>query len=152
MSCSLGEVQKLLRAQHAIVSLHDPEEGADAAELVPDHYPRPDEVAETLSLQRAVQNLLLSLKPRLARVLELRLGINDGLDRTLEEVGREFDVTRERIRQIEAMALRQLRNPSRWKLIDGYAPEDEKTPIADGKRRSSPAPANVADAVSGEAD
>lgn len=131
MPCSLEQVQKLLRAQHIIVSLHDPEDGADAAELVPDHYPRPDDVAETLSLQRAVQELLQGLKPRLARVLELRLGVKDGLDRTLEEVGREFDVTRERIRQIEAKALRQLRNPARWKPIEGYTPEKEHAASGD---------------------
>jgi len=125
MSCSSEQVQKLLRAQHNFVSLHDSEEGADEAELVPDHYPRPDEFAEALSLQNAVQELLQNLEPRLARVLKLRLGFTDGRDRTLEEVGREFDVTRERIRQIEAKALRKLRHPSRWKPIEGYTPEKE---------------------------
>jgi RNA polymerase primary sigma factor len=64
--------------------------------------------------------VLASISPRESRVLELRFGLEDGRSRTLEEVGREFHVTRERIRQIEAKALRKLRHPSRSKKLKGY--------------------------------
>jgi RNA polymerase primary sigma factor len=64
--------------------------------------------------------VLATLTPRESRVLELRFGLEDGRSRTLEEVGREFHVTRERIRQIEAKALRKLRHPSRSKKLKGY--------------------------------
>jgi RNA polymerase primary sigma factor len=65
-------------------------------------------------------DVLATITPRESRVLELRFGLEDGRSRTLEEVGREFHVTRERIRQIEAKALRKLRHPSRSKKLKGY--------------------------------
>ena len=65
-------------------------------------------------------DVLSSLTPRERKVLELRFGLEDGRSRTLEEVGREFNVTRERIRQIEAKALRKLRRPARAQLLDAY--------------------------------
>jgi len=67
-----------------------------------------------------VQEVVASLTPREQKVLILRFGLEDGRSRTLEEVGREFDVTRERIRQIEAKALRKLRHPSRSKKLKDY--------------------------------
>ncbi len=71
-------------------------------------------------LKEQLVEVLDTLTPREKRVLELRFGIKDGKARTLEEVGREFDVTRERIRQIEAKALRKLKHPSRSKKLKDY--------------------------------
>ena len=72
-------------------------------------------------LRRELANVLKSLTPREERVLTLRFGLEDGRSRTLEELGREFNVTRERVRQIEAKALRKLRHPSRAKLLRGLS-------------------------------
>ena len=71
-------------------------------------------------LRQELMNVLKSLTPREERVLTLRFGLDDGQPRTLEELGREFNVTRERIRQIEAKALRKLRHPSRAKRLKDY--------------------------------
>jgi RNA polymerase primary sigma factor len=71
-------------------------------------------------LKEQVQEVVASLTPREQKVLILRFGLEDGRSRTLEEVGREFNVTRERIRQIEAKALRKLRHPSRSKKLKDY--------------------------------
>jgi len=71
-------------------------------------------------LKEQVEDVLASLTPRERRVLQLRFGLDDGRSRTLEEVGKEFGVTRERIRQIEAKALRKLRHPSRSKKLKDY--------------------------------
>ena len=71
-------------------------------------------------LKEQVQDVLSSLTPREQKVLVLRFGLEDGRSRTLEEVGREFNVTRERIRQIEAKALRKLRHPSRSRKLKDY--------------------------------
>ena len=73
-----------------------------------------------MMLQEQIEKLLNTLTERERRVLKLRFGLVDGRQRTLEEVGKEFNVTRERIRQIEAKALRKLRHPSRAKLLKGY--------------------------------
>jgi RNA polymerase primary sigma factor len=70
-----------------------------------------------------VQESLLTLSPRESRILQLRFGLEDGRSRTLEEVGREMGVTRERIRQIEAKALRKLRHPSRSKKLKDFLDE-----------------------------
>jgi RNA polymerase primary sigma factor len=71
-------------------------------------------------LKEQVEGVLDSLTPRERRVLQLRFGLEDGRSRTLEEVGRDFNVTRERIRQIEAKALRKLRHPSRSRKLKDY--------------------------------
>ena len=71
-------------------------------------------------LKDQVAEALFTLTPRESRVLQLRFGLHDGRSRTLEEVGREFGVTRERIRQIEAKALRKLRHPSRSRMLRDY--------------------------------
>jgi RNA polymerase primary sigma factor len=80
----------------------------------------PGEAASHQLLKEQVMDVLASLTPRESKVLELRFGLEDGRSRTLEEVGREFHVTRERIRQIEAKALRKLRHPSRSKKLKDY--------------------------------
>jgi RNA polymerase primary sigma factor len=82
--------------------------------------PEPAEAADRQLLKAEVAAVLASLTPRERRVLELRFGLEDGRSRTLEEVGREFAVTRERIRQIEAKALRKMRHPSRSKPLRSY--------------------------------
>ena len=80
----------------------------------------PAEAASHQLLKEQVQEVVASLTPREQKVLILRFGLEDGRSRTLEEVGREFNVTRERIRQIEAKALRKLRHPSRSKKLKDY--------------------------------
>jgi RNA polymerase primary sigma factor len=81
----------------------------------------PADAAARQLLKEQVEEVLTSLTPRERRVLQLRFGLEDGRSRKLEEVGREFAVTRERIRQIEAKALRKLRHPSRSKQLRAYA-------------------------------
>ncbi|MDA1010614.1 MAG: sigma-70 family RNA polymerase sigma factor, partial [Chloroflexi bacterium] len=80
----------------------------------------PQDAASHQLLKEQVMDVLSSLTPRERKVLELRFGLEDGRSRTLEEVGREFNVTRERIRQIEAKALRKLRHPTRSKKLKDY--------------------------------
>ena len=80
----------------------------------------PPDVASHQLLREQIDDVLFSLNPRERRVLQLRFGLDDGRSRTLEEVGREFGVTRERIRQIEAKALSKLRHPSRSKKLKDY--------------------------------
>ena len=80
----------------------------------------PVDAASKQLLKEQVDGVLSSLSPREQRVLLLRFGLEDGRSRTLEEVGKEFDVTRERIRQIEAKALRKLRHPSRSRKLRDY--------------------------------
>ena len=82
--------------------------------------PAPQDAASLTLLKETLGNVLDSLTPREEKVLRLRFGIEDGRTRTLEEVGKEFNVTRERIRQIEAKALRKLRHPSRSKKLKDF--------------------------------
>ena len=85
-----------------------------------DDAPAPAEAAAFTMLKEQLINVLDTLTPREEKVLRLRFGLDDGRARTLEEVGKEFNVTRERIRQIEAKALRKLRHPSRSKKLKDY--------------------------------
>lgn len=85
-----------------------------------DNVPVPAEAAAATLLKEQLDEVLDTLTEREQKVLRLRFGMNDGRARTLEEVGREFDVTRERIRQIEAKALRKLRHPSRSRKLRDY--------------------------------
>ena len=80
----------------------------------------PADVASYKLLKEQIDEVLSTLSPRERRVLQLRFGLDDGRARTLEEVGKEFGVTRERIRQIEAKALRKLRHPSRSRRLKDY--------------------------------
>ena len=85
-----------------------------------DNVPVPAEAAAATLLKEQLDEVLSTLRDREQKVLRLRFGMNDGRARTLEEVGKEFDVTRERIRQIEAKALRKLRHPSRSRKLRDY--------------------------------
>ena len=89
-------------------------------EYLPDLLPVPAEAAAATLLKEQLDEVLDTLTDREQKVLRLRFGMNDGRARTLEEVGKEFDVTRERIRQIEAKALRKLRHPSRSRKLRDY--------------------------------
>ena len=82
--------------------------------------PAPSEAASFVLLKEQLVDVLKTLTPREEKVLRLRFGLDDGRQRTLEEVGHQFEVTRERIRQIEAKALRKLRHPSRSKKLKDY--------------------------------
>ena len=94
------------------------------ADLIKQQSARLDAALRRLeTLRRELANVLKSLTPREERVLTLRFGLEDGQARTLEELGKEFNVTRERIRQIEAKALRKLRHPSRAKRLRDYLDE-----------------------------
>ena len=102
--------------------------GEDAESYIADFIPdnnaiQPLDGASKQLLKDEIQEVLSTLTPREQRVLRLRFGLEDGRSRTLEEVGLEFKVTRERVRQIEAKALRKLRHPSRSRRLRGYLEE-----------------------------
>ena len=117
-------VREIMKVSQEPVSLETPigeEEDSHLGDFLPDESAlAPVDAASHQLLKEQVMDVLSSLTPRERRVLELRFGLEDGRSRTLEEVGREFSVTRERIRQIEAKALRKLRHPSRSKKLRDY--------------------------------
>jgi RNA polymerase primary sigma factor len=124
MKLSIEKVGVILKAAQFPVSLELPigEDGdAHLSDFIEDQnsVPPPDAASKHL-LKEKIGEVLSELTPREQRVLILRFGIDDGRSRTLEEVGHEFNVTRERIRQIEAKALRKLRHPSRSRKLRGY--------------------------------
>ncbi|MBQ9898048.1 MAG: sigma-70 family RNA polymerase sigma factor, partial [Ruminococcus sp.] len=106
------------------VSLETPigeEDVSHLGDFIPDDdAPAPAEAASRTLLKEQLNEILATLTDREAKVLKLRFGLEDGKSRTLEEVGQRFDVTRERIRQIEAKALRKLRHPSRSKKVKDF--------------------------------
>ena len=118
------KVREIIKVSQEPVSLETPigeEEDSHLGDFVEDHSTvAPAEAASHQLLKEQVEDVLDSLSFRERRVLQLRFGLDDGRSRTLEEVGREFGVTRERIRQIEAKALRKLRHPSRSKKLKDY--------------------------------
>ena len=120
----LDKVRDIMRVAQEPVSLETPigeEDDSHLGDFLPDEEAQvPAEVASQTLLREQLKEVLRTLTPREAKVLELRFGLVDGRSRTLEEVGKEFDVTRERIRQIEAKALRKLRHPSRSKKLKDY--------------------------------
>jgi len=117
------KVREILKISQEPVSLETPigeEEDSHLGDFIPDDVPTPAEAAAYALLKEQLRDVLATLTPREEKVLRLRFGLDDGRSRTLEEVGREFKVTRERIRQIEAKALRKLRHPSRSKKLKDY--------------------------------
>ena len=123
MGMPVDKVREILIAQEP-VSLETPigeEEDSHLGDFIPDEgASEPSEAASFTLLQEQLVDVLSTLTPREEKVLKLRFGIEDGRPRTLEEVGKEFNVTRERIRQIEAKALRKLRHPSRSKKLKDF--------------------------------
>jgi RNA polymerase primary sigma factor len=118
------KVREIMRIAQDPVSLETPigeEEDSHLGDFIPDDdAPAPAEAASLTLLKEQLNKILGTLTEREAKVLKLRFGLEDGRSRTLEEVGKEFDVTRERIRQIEAKALRKLRHPSRSKQVKDF--------------------------------
>ena len=117
-------VREIMRIAQDPVSLETPigeEEDSHLGDFIPDDdAPAPADAASLMLLKEQLNEVLSTLTDREAKVLRLRFGLEDGRSRTLEEVGKEFDVTRERIRQIEAKALRKLRHPSRSKKVKDF--------------------------------
>ncbi len=124
MNISEGKVREIMKIAQEPVSLETPigeEEDSHLGDFIPDdEAPAPAEAASFTLMKEQLLDVLDTLTPREEKVLRLRFGLDDGHQRTLEEVGREFKVTRERIRQIEAKALRKLRHPSRSKKLKDY--------------------------------
>ena len=124
MNLPVERVREILKIAQEPVSLETPigeEEDSHLGDFIPDDEAlEPAEAASFTLLKEQLIEVLETLTPREAKVLRLRFGIEDGRTRTLEEVGKEFNVTRERIRQIEAKALRKLRHPSRSKKLKDF--------------------------------
>ncbi len=124
LNMNIDKVREIMKVAQEPVSLESPvgeEEDSHLGDFVEDKdIPSPSDVASQTMLKEELNEVLKTLSDREARVLSLRFGLEDGRTRTLEEVGREFKVTRERIRQIEAKALRKLRHPSRSKRLKDF--------------------------------
>lgn len=124
MNMSEEKVREIMKIAQDPVSLETPigeEEDSHLGDFIPDEdAPAPEDAASHSLLKEQIASVLNTLNEREQKVLILRFGLSDGRSRTLEEVGKEFEVTRERIRQIEAKALRKLRHPSRSKQLKDY--------------------------------
>jgi len=124
LAMPVDKVREIMRVAQDPVSLETPigeEEDSHLGDFIPDDdAPAPAEAASHTLLKEQLNEVLATLTDREAKVLKLRFGLEDGKARTLEEVGQRFDVTRERIRQIEAKALRKLRHPSRSKKVKDF--------------------------------
>ena len=124
MNMSAEKVREIMKIAQDPVSLETPigeEEDSHLGDFIPDDdAPQPSEIASATILREVIERELHTLTPREEHVIKLRFGLYDGRSRTLEEVGKEFDITRERIRQIEAKALRKLRHPSRARHLKGF--------------------------------
>ncbi|MBO7376485.1 MAG: RNA polymerase sigma factor RpoD [Clostridia bacterium] len=124
MGMTKAKVRETLKIAQEPVSLETPigeEEDSHLGDFIPDdETPAPAEAASANILREVIERQLHTLTPREEHVIKLRFGLYDGRCRTLEEVGQEFNITRERIRQIEAKALRKLRHPSRKRYLAGY--------------------------------
>ncbi|MCF6464667.1 RNA polymerase sigma factor RpoD [Clostridium sp. Cult2] len=127
MNMDIDRVREIMKIALKPISLETPigeEEDSQLGDFVEDdQMETPAEIATHIMLKEELIDVLGTLTPREQRVLELRFGLNDGRSRTLEEVGNVFDVTRERIRQIEAKALRKLRHPSRSRKLKDFLEE-----------------------------
>jgi RNA polymerase primary sigma factor len=124
MDITEEKVREILKIAQEPVSLETPigeEEDSHLGDFIPDEeVPAPADATAYSMLKEQLMEVLDTLAEREQKVLKLRFGLEDGRARTLEEVGKQFDVTRERIRQIEAKALRKLRHPSRSKKLKDY--------------------------------
>ncbi|NLO35422.1 MAG: RNA polymerase sigma factor RpoD [Clostridiaceae bacterium] len=124
MGMTVEKVREIMKISQEPVSLEKPigeEEDSHLGDFIPDDdAPSPADQAAFTLLKEQLLDVLKGLTPREEKVLRLRFGLDDGRTRTLEEVGKEFNVTRERIRQIEAKALRKMRHPSRSKKLKDY--------------------------------
>lgn len=124
MGISEEKVREIIKIAQEPVSLETPigeEEDSHLGDFIPDDdAPAPDSMTTYAMLKKQLTEVLDTLTPREEKVVRLRFGLDDGKTRTLEDVGKEFNVTRERIRQIEAKALRKLRHPSRSKRLKDY--------------------------------
>lgn len=124
LEMSVDKVREIMRIAQDPVSLETPigeEEDSHLGDFIPDDdAPAPAEAASLVLLKEQINQVLSTLTDREEQVLRLRFGLEDGRSRTLEEVGKQFDVTRERIRQIEAKALRKLRHPNRSNKVKDY--------------------------------
>jgi len=124
MGMSPERVREIMKISLDPVSLETPigeEEDSHLGDFIPDEdTPSPADSASDTILREVIERELNTLTPREAHVIKLRFGLYDGRTRTLEEVGKEFDITRERIRQIESKALRKLRHPSRARHLRGF--------------------------------
>jgi RNA polymerase primary sigma factor len=129
MSIPEDKIRKILKIAKEPISMETPigdDEDSHLGDFIEDgNTISPIDAATNYGLSEAVQKVLGSLTPREAKVLRMRFGINMNTDHTLEEVGKQFDVTRERIRQIEAKALRKLRHPSRAEQLRSFLEEQE---------------------------
>jgi len=124
MGMPVSKVRKILKIAQEPISLETPigeEEDSHLGDFIEDQKAiSPSDAVINVSLKKEIEDILKTLTPREEMVIKLRFGIGDGSERTLEEVGQIFSVTRERIRQIEAKALRKLRHPSRSKVIKNF--------------------------------
>ena len=124
MELSEDKVRKVLKIAKEPISMEMPigdDEDSHLSDFIEDkNIKAPIDNATTTSLKNATDDILESLTEREAKVLQMRFGIGMNTDHTLEEVGKQFDVTRERIRQIEAKALRKLRHPSRSEHLRSF--------------------------------
>lgn len=127
MGISESKVREIIKIAQEPVSLETPigeEEDSHLGDFIEDeNAPAPAEVASNAMMRKQLQEVLHTLTPREEKVIRLRFGLEDGQAHTLEEVGKEFNVTRERIRQIEAKALRKIRHPGRSKKLRDYYTE-----------------------------
>ncbi|MBE6753658.1 MAG: RNA polymerase sigma factor RpoD [Ruminococcaceae bacterium] len=125
LNMPVERVREILRVAQDPVSLETPigeEEDSHLGDFIPDDdATAPDDAVSNIMLKKQMKEVLETLTPRETRVIRLRFGLDDGKCRTLEEVGAEFGVTRERIRQIEAKAIRKLRHPNRSNKLKGYS-------------------------------
>lgn len=128
MEMPVEKVREILKIAQEPISLETPvgeEDDSNIGNFIPDDdAPSPSDQAADVLLREQIEDVMETLTPREAKVLRLRFGLEDGRTRTLEEVGKEFMVTRERIRQIEAKALRKLRHPSRSKRLKDFMSTD----------------------------
>ncbi len=124
MGMTTDKIREIMKIAQDPVSLETPigeEEDSHLGDFIPDEdTPAPNDAASQTILREVIEKELETLTPREAKVIRLRFGLVDGKTRTLEEVGQEFKITRERIRQIEAKALRKLRHPSRARHLKGF--------------------------------